>query len=774
MIHPTCSLIQTHPISEYQQTLIITDGYGHPLITSVIEYLKLGGNPEVQVNGFSLALALFGALASSCYDDQLELFTQAVSLLLTRTVTFNECIPFSFIHLNRFSNVSCLQILYLYWKTREWDVQNDIILKKLVFLMISHPHIDIHIPFSNHCLFVGAHFLVSCTSDSSPLTHYHLIPCTLTGTDLFELAKFLNDHSTVEELTKKRSSLPSTAVPCMATEGNRQLAMRNDFDILYSLVDTNGFLVCKRKSPSYWISFWSDYLKEKGTQPNRLSSCRLFPALFQALRWRLFDENFSLFSELVDLFFEKGAHPNEPIGEINIGVTYFSHASCIHVMYAFWKLHQWNDTQEKILKLTFQRMLDHPLVNISETFSESISDKADLPGDANLYPYRTLFLLQNANLLHFASALGDFETLNKILIKNKSLIHSECSLVNGRITSDLIVNGRVTTSNPRGLIMKVYELGENQSGLFAHSFVPHENRPFDVLRSVRMTALHIAAIRVQVACCSSLLGWGAFRGSVNSMHQNPVDCLDIQIRSRNIRSISESHELLELLRFVPQLPNQPFSSPIYIKHLNDSWIFYDGEMKIPRCTYERLDKQSLQGKAVRKSTFSEDRELHPLHRSTLSDYQASGFHRGHLIAAANATASQESMNATFVLSNVAPFLPNFNQSFWKRLENLQRKLTETCKEVEMYSGTLFLSVRRADGTLWKNNQVVGPSEVYVPTHFYKVFHLHHENVIETRAYLMPHEAISSEQSIDKFETTLDQVQRLASSPLSPLKLSHTR
>lgn len=55
-----------------------------------------------------------------------------------------------------------------------------------------------------------------------------------------------------------------------------------------------------------------------------------------------------------------------------------------------------------------------------------------------------------------------------------------------------------------------------------------------------------------------------------------------------------------------------------------------------------------------KSDFYEDKTIHGYFRGTNHDYKRSGYDRGHLAAAGNHRYSQDTMNQTFLLSNIAP------------------------------------------------------------------------------------------------------------------------
>lgn len=55
-----------------------------------------------------------------------------------------------------------------------------------------------------------------------------------------------------------------------------------------------------------------------------------------------------------------------------------------------------------------------------------------------------------------------------------------------------------------------------------------------------------------------------------------------------------------------------------------------------------------------------------------SDYSRSGYHRGHMVPAADRSSSLAAMQETFIMSNVCPQLPALNTGAWKRFENYER------------------------------------------------------------------------------------------------------
>jgi endonuclease G len=97
---------------------------------------------------------------------------------------------------------------------------------------------------------------------------------------------------------------------------------------------------------------------------------------------------------------------------------------------------------------------------------------------------------------------------------------------------------------------------------------------------------------------------------------------------------------------------------------------YDEQHNAVIATIERLRKEAKVGSETRINTFRPDRRVPPV---KVSDYNRSGFDKGHMAPAANASTYQEMME-TFLLSNMTPQRPLLNREDWKRLETSIRNI----------------------------------------------------------------------------------------------------
>ncbi|KAM4697064.1 endonuclease G, mitochondrial [Rhinophrynus dorsalis] len=192
-------------------------------------------------------------------------------------------------------------------------------------------------------------------------------------------------------------------------------------------------------------------------------------------------------------------------------------------------------------------------------------------------------------------------------------------------------------------------------------------------------------------------------------------------------------------------------------------LSYDPRLRGPGWVLEHLTEERLQGTADRAlSEFREDESVHPYHRAANSDYQGSGFDRGHLAAAANHRWNQQAMDETFLLSNVYPQNPHLNQKAWNNLERHCRKLSKKNKNVYVCTGPLFLPKKELDGKLYVRYQVIGSNNVAVPTHFFKVVIVEKFNgEIELQSYVMPNCPVDEKIPLTHFLVPIESIERAA-------------
>lgn len=93
-----------------------------------------------------------------------------------------------------------------------------------------------------------------------------------------------------------------------------------------------------------------------------------------------------------------------------------------------------------------------------------------------------------------------------------------------------------------------------------------------------------------------------------------------------------------------------------------------------------------------------------------SDYNRSGYHRGHLCPAADRSATEEAMLSTFAMSNIAPQAPALNTGFWVASERWCRQAALLYDSVQVLVVPIFLD---------RDTLYIGRHTLGVPHAFFK-------------------------------------------------------
>lgn len=203
----------------------------------------------------------------------------------------------------------------------------------------------------------------------------------------------------------------------------------------------------------------------------------------------------------------------------------------------------------------------------------------------------------------------------------------------------------------------------------------------------------------------------------------------------------------------------PTSTPV-IEHRGYT-LAYDGRTKNPLWVYHRIESNSPGTRVPREGIpFVEEMQLPPHMRATPKDYQASGYDRGHLAPAADLSHSEESLKESFILSNVAPQIAEFNRGYWKRLENWIRSEAAQFSALHVFTGPLYLPSKERGGGKAVKYKVIGLNEVAVPTHFFALLlgEIKGKSLV-ARAFILPNKPISSETPLDPFSVSIQELER---------------
>ncbi|KAG0355420.1 nuclease [Podila minutissima] len=193
---------------------------------------------------------------------------------------------------------------------------------------------------------------------------------------------------------------------------------------------------------------------------------------------------------------------------------------------------------------------------------------------------------------------------------------------------------------------------------------------------------------------------------------------------------------------------------------------YNRQFRHPNWVAEHLTTESLkdtEGVNRGKSTFKEDPTVPDLYKAKLSDYLRSGYDRGHMVPAADCKFSQNAMDETFYLSNIAPQVGDgFNRDYWAHFENFCRKLTNKYQDVYVITGPLYLPYQDpVDKKYYIKHEVIGnPPNIGVPTHFYKIILTDRGNGdMAMGAFVLPNNVIQNEVPLTAFQVPIEAVEK---------------
>ena len=150
----------------------------------------------------------------------------------------------------------------------------------------------------------------------------------------------------------------------------------------------------------------------------------------------------------------------------------------------------------------------------------------------------------------------------------------------------------------------------------------------------------------------------------------------------------------------------------------------------------------------RKDAFGPDPMVKKGSLASLADYLKSGYDRGHLAPAKALSYSEESMKASFFLSNMSPQVSMFNRGIWRFLE---AQVYQWSKESDS-----LLSGHRSypRPSHWNHRE----EQSEVPRSYYKTIVRFKDNKITGIGFLLKNE--KTKDSFFKFATSIDSIEQV--------------
>ncbi len=151
-------------------------------------------------------------------------------------------------------------------------------------------------------------------------------------------------------------------------------------------------------------------------------------------------------------------------------------------------------------------------------------------------------------------------------------------------------------------------------------------------------------------------------------------------------------------------------------------------------------------KAERNDNFRPDENIQT-GSATLADYRGSGYDRGHLAPAADMHWSEESMDESFLMSNMSPQNQEFNRGIWKTLEDKVRDFAVENERIYVVTGPVLKDI----------TYKIGKNNVSVPKYYYKVILDISQPSFKGIAFLMKNE--ESTKSLASFAMSIDELEK---------------
>lgn len=207
--------------------------------------------------------------------------------------------------------------------------------------------------------------------------------------------------------------------------------------------------------------------------------------------------------------------------------------------------------------------------------------------------------------------------------------------------------------------------------------------------------------------------------------------------------VEEKEKSLDVKDYLPEarqgvVYNKPFFSLSYVeKYEIPEWVAY-------QLTVDMLNSK----KFPRDQDFNPDTGIKD-GSAHYHDYKQSGYRRGHLVPSADMAWNKDAMDATFLLSNIAPMKQEFNDGVWLELEHNVRDWARKHKAIKVITGPVFTD----------SLDVIGDNDVLVPRYFYKAVFTVVDTVPMVVGFLFD-QTVDTDARLDHFIVPVDSIEKV--------------
>jgi endonuclease G len=191
-------------------------------------------------------------------------------------------------------------------------------------------------------------------------------------------------------------------------------------------------------------------------------------------------------------------------------------------------------------------------------------------------------------------------------------------------------------------------------------------------------------------------------------------------------------------------PSSPFADSI-LRYKGFDLAYNESHEQATWVAYVLTRQEVAEGRLSRSNDFRPDRSL-PMGSAALDDYRGSGFDRGHLAPAADMKWDSLAMSESFLMSNMSPQEPAFNQGIWRKLEEQVRRWALEKDSIYVISGPVLAQVKGH----------IGENQVSIPGYYFKVLVDLSPPDHSFIAFLLPNERAGG--TLDQYAVSVDSLE----------------
>ena len=174
-------------------------------------------------------------------------------------------------------------------------------------------------------------------------------------------------------------------------------------------------------------------------------------------------------------------------------------------------------------------------------------------------------------------------------------------------------------------------------------------------------------------------------------------------------------------------------------------VYFNPKYHIPNCVIYELTAEKVQGTLPRAKNFETDENVKGCAQP--SDYQYSGYDRGHMVPAGDMKWDAQAMQESFYMTNICPQVKSLNTGAWNSLEGRVRQWAKRDGALIVATGPILSSSMPTIG---------GKAGIAVPPKFYKAILAHKANPVRAIAFIYDNE--KSGTPLSKHVVSVDEVE----------------